>query len=136
MLRMGTCQRRRHSSANARGKPSPPTYRVRSVVGPSSSASSTARSRLGVIEVTVTSRSSRASAVGSRRSTSSAKTSSAPATSARKTSWVAPSNDVDQVHSTRSAGPRSTSRAHHTQVFSMPLCGTRTPFGRPVVPEV
>jgi hypothetical protein len=60
----------------------------------------------------------------------------APTSSGRYSSRPAISNEIVVTAASTSCSPRPGSRAIERRKFSNAPCGTATPFGRPVEPEV
>ncbi len=66
----------------------------------------------------------------------SATTSLAPATSPASNSHTAMSNPGEAVASSTSRGPSGYASCHHAMRLARAPCGTSTPLGRPVDPDV
>jgi hypothetical protein len=79
---------------------------------------------------------SRTNAAGSRASRSVAMTVRPPVISGRNSSTAEMSNDADVCASHVSPGPASSRSRNASSRLASWACGTSTPFGRPVEPEV
>ncbi|CAM5357244.1 hypothetical protein SGLAM104S_00281 [Streptomyces glaucescens] len=129
----------RSASATARsaGSASPPiSTRSRSTTA--GSCASTARHKLGVACITdapVDTASSH-SAAGSRTTSRAATTTPAPLSSGTNSSRPAMSNPTVVTASRRSSAPRANRSRIDTRKLTSGPCGTTTPFGRPVEPDV
>ena len=77
-----------------------------------------------------------AQAAGSRRATSSSATTAPPALNRPKMSYTERSNSSADTASARSAGPMANRSLRSSMVFIAARCGTSTPLGTPVDPDV
>ncbi|GAA3089162.1 hypothetical protein GCM10020001_000120 [Nonomuraea salmonea] len=126
-------------SCNGCGSASPEHTTQRS---PSQAAAEGCRRNTSSIDGTKCATLTRASLIscaryaGSRCPPGLATTSVAPVTSGQKNSQTDTSKPYGVFCSTRSPGSSGSRRCIQASRFTTPACGTTTPFGRPVDPEV
>ena len=122
--------------ASDTGNASPPTS-TRSPAG-RPPASHNACHRLGVacINVAPDSRTRAPSATGSRTTSRGASTTRAPCSNGRNNSRPAMSNPTVVTAANRSPSPSTNRSCIAARKFTSAPCGTATPFGRPVDPDV
>ncbi|CAM5640996.1 hypothetical protein STENM327S_00339 [Streptomyces tendae] len=125
------------ASARSAGRASPPTS-TRTPASAEASSASTARHRLGVACITdaPADRTKPHNATGSRTTSRSASVIDAPDNKGTKSSSPAMSNPTVVTATRRSPAPSSKRSRIAVRKFTSAPCGTTTPFGRPVDPDV